>query len=214
MELITIIVARSVWLFNILDLNPKGRALEDVTKWLAAAYSFQKFPLTPNDLHPEKKGLVFTGGKFKSGDEYVTVDLDIYNDGVVVNGRSSTDDNDRFIDEILRGCVEHFGLVYPKIGRKIYYSEMDVRISRPMTLLNPSLEHLANRLTELKGDSPAFFGFAGISFLPSPPAQPTTPGFLLERKVNTDFSENRYYTRAPLQTNAHLEFIREIEAAL
>jgi len=223
MQLLNVLIARSIWLFPVLDINPRGRAIDsDLIDWLKATYHFQKYPSSPLDFDPETKTLTFTAGKFKSGyvtdetEQYIAVDLLIYTDGVVANTRSSTKDSDRFLDEAIRAAVKELNLVYPQhIRKKLYYSEMDVRLDRPMASLNPKLEKLAGTISSLRGDTNAIaFEFSGVSFLPDPNAQATVSAFSVERKVNTEWSENRYYSRAPLQTDAHLRVLEEFEGLL
>lgn len=220
MQLLNIITARSIWLFPTSDLNPQGKAI-DLIEWLKKTYQFQKYPSSPFDLDKDTRTLTFAGGKFKAGYEdngkerYLFVGLLIYTDGLVANTESSTNDSDNFLEEVLRSAVKQFGLVHPgTISKRLYFSEMDVRLDRAINLLNPKLKTLANRISELKYGQPVTFEFSGLSFLPEPPAQATISAFSIERKVNTEWSENRYYTKAPLQTDAHLRVLKEFEKVL
>ena len=183
--------------------------------------TFRKYPSSAFDLDSETKALVFLGGKFKSRHEedgkerYLAVALTVYNDGLVANTESSTSDTDEFLEGLIQSAVTEFGLVHPGIRKKLYFSEMDVRLDRPIRLINPRLQQLASRISELRGDTnPIAFEFSGVTFLPEPTAQAAVSGFSLERKVNTDWSESRYYTRAPLQTDAHLKILEEFGALL
>lgn len=223
MQLLTVIAARAVWLFPLLDINPRGKAVtSELIDWLKATYYFQKYPSSPLDFDPQTKTLTFAEGKFKSGyeasgkEQYVAIDLSIYTDGVVANTRSSTRDSDKFLDETIRSAVKELNLVYPEnIRKKLYYSEIDVRLDRPMHYLNPKLEKLAAKISSVRGDTDlTAFEFSGVSFLPDPKAQAIVSGFSIERKVNTEWSENRYYSRAPLQTDDHLRLLEEFEGLL
>ena len=223
MQLLSVITARSIWLFPVIDLNPQGKAIEsDLIEWLKTTYRFQKYPSSPLDFDAATKTLTFVGGKFKSGYEdngkerYISVDLSIYTDGLVANTKSSTRDGDKFLDEAISSAVNELHLVSPKnIRRKLYYSEMDVRLDRPMSLLNPKLEKLAATISSLREDTnPITFEFSGVTFLPDLTAQASISSFGIERKINTPWSENRYYTRAPLQTDDHLRVLEEFEGIL
>jgi hypothetical protein len=221
MQLLKVITARSIWLLPIADMNPRGKAIDTaLIEWLKRTYHFQKYPSSAFDLDSETKTLVFLGGKFKSGHEedgkerYIIVGLTVYNDGLVANTESSTNDSDKFLDEALHSAAKEFGLVHPVTRKKLYFSEMDVQLDRPISLVNPKLEQLASRISELRKELPVTFEFSGVTFLPEPSAQATTSGFSIERKVNTEWSENRYYTRAPLQTDAHLQILEEFETLL
>ncbi len=219
MQVLKIITARSIWLFPISDLNPKGKAIGyNLIEWLKKTYQFQKYPSSEFDLDKNTNTLTFDGGKFKAGykdngkEQYLAIGVLIYTDGLVATTQSSTNDSDKFLEEVLRSAVKQFGLVHPgTISKRLYFSEMDVRLDRAINLLNPKLKTLANRISEQKYGQPVAFEFSGLSFLPEPPAQATISAFSIERKVNTEWSENRYYTKAPLQTDVHLRVLREFE---
>jgi hypothetical protein len=221
MRVLKVIIARSIWLFPVAHMNPQGKAIDtDFIEWLKKTYHFQKYPSSAFDLDSETKSLAFLGGKFKSGYEkngkerYVSLGLSIYPDGLVVNTESSTADGDKFLEEGLTSVVQELGLVSPTQIRKAYLSEMDVQLTQPISFLNPKLEQLAGRIAELRKGPPVAFKFSGVTFLAEPSAQQTTSGVLIERKVNTDWEENIYYTRAPLPTHAHLQLLEEFEAIL
>jgi hypothetical protein len=221
MHVLKVITARSVWLFPTVYMNPQGKAIEmDLIQWLKRTYQFQKYPSSAFDLDSATKSLSFSGGKFKCGydengkERYLAVGVSVYTDGLVVNTESSTTDGDKFLDETINSIIKEFGLIAPEQIRKAYYNEMDVRLNEPISLLNPKLEQLASRMSELRQGPPVAFKFSGVTFLPEPSAQATISGLSIERKVNTAWEENIYYTRAPLQTDAHLRILEEFEALL
>lgn len=223
MRVLKINSARAIWLFAVADMNPAGKAVDhDLLSWLNKTYQFQKAPSSAFDFDSETKTLTFSGGKFRCGtdengkDRYIAVGLTIYKDGLVATTESSTADSERFLEETIDSVVKEFKLLHPgDVRKKIYYNEMDVRLDRPFSLINPKLAALAKRIPELRTEDPrTHFEFSGISFLPQPDVQATLSGFNLERKVNTDWAENRYFTRSPLQTDAHIKLLEEIEALL
>ncbi len=203
-------------------MNPQGKAIEtELIDWLKKTYQFAKYPVSAFDLDPETKALAFTGGKFLAGREsgkerYIALGLALYKDGLVVNTESSTSDGEKFLAEVLDSVAKEFNLILPeKIQKKLYLNEMDVRLDRSISLLNPKLNSIAHRFSELRIEDPnTGFTFSGISFHVEPEKQAVLSPFLLERKLNTDWSENRYYTRAPLHTDAHIKILEEIESIL
>ena len=223
MRVLKILIARSIWLFPISYMNPQGKAVDaDVIALLKKTYQFQKYPSSQFDFDSGTKALTFSGGKFKAGYEangkerYITVDLVIYKDGLVANTTSSTKDGDSFLAEGLRLVVNEFGLVPPDpTPQKIHLNEMDIQIDRSINVLNPKLAQLAGRIADLRTETPKIaFEFSGVSFLPQPDVQTRISGFHIERKINTDWSKNIYYTKAPLQTETHLKLLEEFEALL
>ena len=142
MELLNVQRARSVWLFESDDLNPRGREIgSDLLEWLKSEYRFSRFPSTVTDMD-ESKALHFGGGKFRvRGEallvqpigEEITVELRIYNDGFVGDTRSSTQDTDMFLSDLLQSAAKEFNLPYtPAIIRKKLY------VDRKSTRLNSS----------------------------------------------------------------------------
>src|SRR5207248_11230692 len=95
MQLLNVITARSVWLFDIAELNPRGKALfPDLFEWLKEAYDFQKVPSSLTDVD-DTKAFVFSNGQYQAKEEiFVHVELKIYNDGLMANTQSSTRDTE------------------------------------------------------------------------------------------------------------------------
>ena len=96
-------LARSIWLFDVRDLNPKGKdVLGDLVGWIKDAYAFAVAPdpdnPQPNTAAPSAPGLqtpptvqtpgglLFQRGRFQAREEtFVEIaSLTIYNDGIVV----------------------------------------------------------------------------------------------------------------------------------
>lgn len=219
MRVLKVLNARSVWLFPIDDLNPRGKAIgSNLIDWLKEVYQFEKYPASAFGDEAEFKGLTFEGGKFKPDrDEYIYVNLTIYRDGLLASTQSSTEDSDKFLTEALGGAIKEFGLTAPgTTRRKLYFNEMDVQVDKPLTLLNPKLQIIADRITELRqwDQTSPKFEFSGVSFFPPPLAQPSVAGFAIERKIGVEWTENRFYTKAPLQTPDHILLLNELEHLL
>jgi len=214
MELLSVIKARSIWLFDANDLNPRGKRIyPELLSWLKECYNFLKIPSSLDDLD-ETKALAFLNGSFQTSPENIIgVDLKIYNDGVVVDTRSSTKDNDKFIDEMLSSAAKQFDLVYsPEMIRKrLYLSELNVRCKRTLQDLNPKLKAFTDKISQLVNGEVELcsIGFWAEQNTPAPLAP-----FRFERKLNAEFSEHRYYAAAPLQTDDHLKLLDELENIL
>jgi hypothetical protein len=217
MQLLSVIRARSIWLIDILDLNPKGRHIESsLIEWMQANYHFMKYPASIPDFN-QGESLTFAQGSFEAQDGLISVDLTIHRDGLVAETRSSTKDTDAFIEEVLRLAVQDFGLVYhpEMIRQKHYVSELNVSSQYRLNRLNPRLQAFADRITSMLGNVPGtLFEPASISFWADPSAPFHYSHFVFERKVNTPFSEHRYYSRAPLHTIDHLKLLEEFEDLL
>src|SRR5205823_6607519 len=114
MKLLSVNVARAIWLFPLTDLNPRGKAsAKDGLLEIGARYNFAVRP-TPLDLitaRQKNEAVRFLGGVFAPPQkEPVSIDLEIYRDGVVANTRSNTADSSAFIEDLLIWLAKEFGL--------------------------------------------------------------------------------------------------------
>ena len=214
MELLSVQRARSIWLFDTYDLNPRGKEIgAALIDWLKAAYHFTKAPENVNDLD-DTKALYYAGGQFQAKKELISVELRVYNDGIVGDTRSSTEDTDSFLSDVLECAAKEFNLPYKPstIRRKLYVSELTVKTEGTLATINSKLAAFAGKLALTTG-AKSSVQLAGIAFWPDEP-NPGASVFRFERKWGAEFSENRYYTRAPLQTAQHLEVLQELEDAI
>ena len=87
MKLLSVISARSTWLFNLGDLNPKGlRLFPQLIDALTEAYDFddqpQDAPNAPGEK-PSQLGIQFKNGKFETDEGPIRVALELFDDGIV-----------------------------------------------------------------------------------------------------------------------------------
>jgi len=217
MELLSVQRARSVWLFDLSDLNPRGKSVgEALIDWLESAYHFSKKPSSPTDLD-ESKALAFTGGEFQIRDEiFIDVELRIYNDGIVGDTRSSTEDTDTFLADVLQTFSKEFNLPYrpDMVRKKLFHSELNVRTEKSLAFLNPRLSEFTHRLAELTRNPMSSLQPTGIAFWADNAGNPQITEFRFERKIGTAFEELRYWSKAPLPTSQHLEMLDILESIL
>jgi hypothetical protein len=218
MKLLSINLARSVWLGQLIDFNPKGKNLYPILlPLLVNSYKFKKFPL-PNEKLDEVKGIKFEQGEFKKGDDETILILafTVFHDGFIIDSRSSTKDSDEFIEEILTRAHDEFNLTHYEevIKRKNYLSQMFVSMDKSLESLNPKVKEISKYVSDnIVGFENALFGMAGISFFPDQKAAPNiNPApFTLERQAGSPFSHKRYFSSAPLQTEKHWELLNKFE---
>jgi len=215
MQLLNVSTARSAWLFDIAELNPRGKALfPDLFEWLKDAYDFQKIPSSLTDVD-ETKAFVFSNGQYQAKEEiFVHVELKIYNDGLIANTQSSTRDTDRFLEDVLISASAEFSLNFrpEMIRKKIYLSELYFFSLKNFT--NPNLEKFADKISQATSSNGHLdFEFGGVTFWPRQSFPPLAiSAFHVERKQNTDRDEHKYFSKAPLQTDDHLRLVTDFEA--
>ena len=126
MEAVSIVSAKSIWLMNLSDLNPKGlRLFPDLSDALVAMYDFDEQPdNAPTALgNTTQPGVKFENGQFETDNGTVRVGLDLYADGIVADTSVSTEVTDAFVSHALNWATSSFGLKYdPRLLMKRMYA--------------------------------------------------------------------------------------------
>jgi hypothetical protein len=225
MKLIHVKQARSVWLFDIADLNPTGEDLtEDLIDWIKETYDFANGPDIKEVL--AKAGtnnaiaLTFQRGRFQTSEDLAIeiVNLTIHNDGIVVDTVSSTQEADRFAGELLESATKTFGLAYEPsmVHRRLYISTLIVKLDVDFHLVHPGLAAFAEkRIPEVLGnESTPLFQFAGIQFWSDPNDGGVHKTFSLMPQAGKPLSEHRYFSESPFTTQEHLRLLEDLEKLL
>ncbi|MBZ5515687.1 MAG: hypothetical protein LAN62_12765 [Acidobacteriia bacterium] len=221
MKLLSVTTARAIWLFDIQDMNPKGKSIfPDLLDWLKGEYHFQKFPKSTAD-RDEHGGLAFSEGDFQIKEEIFDVAMSIYNDGLVATTQSSTDESEAFLVNVLDLACKEFSLKFDTsmIRRRMYLSEINVILDGSLSRINPNVEAISEEISAaLSLDKASGFQLTGLilgaDLTTLPPSKQVFSGFVIERKVGAPFSENRFWSKAPLPTNRHLELLNQFEKIL
>jgi hypothetical protein len=197
-------------------LNPRGRSLVEAIPAFVERYTFLKYPQKYEDFD-ETSGVRFEGGTWNG----IAVDrMVFYNTGIMVDTRSSTDDSQKVLEDALTWASSTFGLTYKPemLQRRAYLSELDVKCDVPFEGLNPHLGELSRKLSDkassLSGQTLAYQPSAIVLNFDSTFTKAVAGPFRFERLVDIPSGDNKYYTSAPLPTDAHLEFLEEFEAIL
>ena len=220
MKILSVVSAKSLWFFDPRELNPRGKSIyPELIDWLREEYDFEEVPKSQTDANPQG-GLEFKRGCFEvdaKTNEFINVDLTLFTDGALADTRSSTKDSDAFLERTLKSVAEVFGLEHDPslIRKKGHISEVSYRSDRSLSALNPRLEQFCSRLSDL---SKRPIQTIALMFGRDPreammPA-PTLPPFSFERLANSPFSENRYYSKAPIDTETHFKLLEEFEEIL
>jgi len=218
MKLLSVNLARSIWLFILNDLNPRGYSISNLSNDVVNRYKFASFPKADEDFDLQK-GVVFQLGAFQgSKKQPVNVNLTVYNDGFVADTRSSTIESDEFLDDVFSWLSKEYGYtpIQEIIRSKVYSSEIYIRMNKPLNALNPKLKEFAKHLSsKVEGYvEDILLETGGISFMRDPGKIGRPGPFKLEKQEGIPFEENRYYSLAPLQTEAHIELLKEFERIL
>ncbi len=219
MQLLSVGLARSIWLFDVNELNPSGKQIfPDVLTWLGEKYSFQSFPKAIVETDESKSGYQFKNGKFQTDDGPITGNFSIHNDGFIAETFASTEISDQFLSEILRAASSKYGLAsnFEPVMRKLYISEVNVRFDHDLSVFGKSFAGFCEKLNGLmtRHNLPKY-EMTGMIFAPDTSATSyKPPGFMLERKTNTPFPANRYWSKSPFTTSDHLAALEAYESLL
>jgi hypothetical protein len=214
MNVLFVGLARTIWLFELALLNPKGISLKGVFEEIGKRYRFAKAPANELDFD-EQRSLAFKAGTFTGARNVpVMVGLGIYNDGFVADTTSSTDEATEFLNDLAKWLNDTYGLAVPKERKVAYVSNIDFQSEVSLTNLNRRLEAFADNLEALSINK-ARYEVGSIQFWTEDTGKPASSAPVkIERKLSAPFSANHYFSQAPLPTTVHMELLSEFEAIL
>ena len=215
MKVSAITLARFVAFVEPVDLNPRGHIyLPEMIPALVARYGFLKVPEKLEDFD-ESKGVKFEAGRIGN----VTIQsLQLFTQAIVVETASSTTDSERVLVEALEWGADNFGLVYRPgmITRRGYVSQLTFHSDAIMGKIHPGLWRLSERLTrrvqQFAGQSLTYQPSQIVIMCDPLTAKNPTAPFTIERRAETPYAENKYFSTAPLPTEEHVSFLEALEA--
>jgi hypothetical protein len=219
MDDVTILQARFIAFFEIVDLDPRGQLhYPDLFAALVERYNFQKFPQKYEEFNLEKGPIILEEGKWEGGH---IIKVEIYSGGIVVDTRSSTDDSEKLLHDCLTWASTKFGIQYHEkmMKRKAYVSHLIFHSAAPIffALSNP-LSRLAENVTrafeKAYGEKIDYQPSSFAIHLDQTTRQLSPAAFTVMRRAGIPFTENKYYSEAPLPTSVHQELLRGFEADL
>jgi len=217
MNLLSMALARSVWLCNLIDFNPRGINLYNlILPFLVDTYKFQNFPQF-KDLD-EVKGIALENGEFKNkAGDILNIKLTLFNFGIVAENRSSTSDTDLFLETLLTQLYDNFKIPHYEniIRARDYLSQLYFSTEKTLEIINPKLKTVSEFLEQnisLCKDS--HYELSSLAFWADPVKSTTPLNFVIERQAATQFPEKRYFSSAPLQTEKHIVLLNMMEDIL
>jgi hypothetical protein len=217
MENRAILLARALAWIEPAELNPTGKSFyPDLARALVARYNFQKFPQKLEEFD-EAKGVTFGTGKIGNSTIEQVV---IYTYGIQLDTRSSTQESKRLLEEAFEWGAKELGLTYKPSMIKRWQYASQVIFSTKVGLTDASLavRKLATSLKEhigqLIGESHEYELMALMVDYDQLSRKHPLGRFSIQRRDNTPFSENKYFSDAPLPTDVHLKLLEQFEADL
>ena len=214
MKLSAIILARVLGYVEVFDLSPQGKIfLPEIVPEIAERFNFQKFPKTLDELD-ESKGIEFHEGRIR---DKVIQKFVIWNTLLVVETRSSTADSKQILEDMLEWGAEKFGLNYrPGMMKQFaYVSDLTFYSDVPLLSFGPVLTNLATKTSKALSDiwqEPIQYEPMNLVVGHDPMSRKYgIAPFSITRRAEARFTENKYFSEAPLPTDVHLKFLEEYE---
>jgi|SRR5271157_3826698 len=214
MQVRAVITARFLGFVEVATLNPEGKVFfPKIASAIVERFGFQTYPTTPEQFD-ESKGVEFHEGHW---DGINVPKLVIYNNGILVDTQSDTDISERIFMEALGWAKDEFGITFTPdmVYRKRYLS--DLVFSTPAPILdgfapvNKLRTNLSNVMEAILDER---LNYAGIRldvdferFQRPAPIAPLT----IQRRNDYAFSDNTYFSEAPLPTELHVDLLEQFE---
>lgn len=220
MNLVSTDIGQVVQLFSLDEIRPATRGIytPNLFDSLATRYGFLAKP--DNISEALKLGAKFQQGRINiNGDEIAVGELSLYNDGVIVTTRNTKDSN-AVLDEFLHWVTTSFTLREPqtKIPRTFFSSVVvDFESDLDLAFLDfeRSMRHYNRLLKSLYGwDLPVMASRVTFNIDPMTLPPQRHANFIIERRGGVPYEANRYFSSAPLPTDAHLELLEIFEREL
>jgi hypothetical protein len=208
-----------MWLGSLNDLNPHGKANPGFRADLKERYQFQVIPNSLYEAIKTTQLASFEAGVYTTKrKEQISMSVSLATGGIIADCRSSTADADEFLEDLLVWACEKYGLEdYRSILRsKVYISTIHCSLNKPLDSLNPKLSAFAALVAKrVPGFENMNFETGVVHIWPNMAVtpRPATP-FRIERQEGTKPEDKRFFSQAPVPTDAHLELISAFEELL
>jgi hypothetical protein len=215
MQVMSIPKARAVALIEIDELNTNGTIrFADIVAPLVEKYGFLTYPTKAEDFDPEK-GVKFHSGK---ADGKVIDLLNIFPGLITLETLSSTSDSKAILEKLLAWGRDHLGLTYSEglikrwgyISHIVFYSEVPL-----LSMLSRPLQDLAKKTGDFVDGNfreGLVYEVSKVVIGHDPlRRQGSIAGISIEHRANMQFSENKFFSEAPLPTDLHIKFLKELE---
>jgi len=216
-KLSAVVLARVLGYIEAIDLNPRGTIFyPEFTQEFVERYKFQKFPQKLEEFD-ESKGVEFHQGKIGN---LVIQKFVIWNSILVVETRSNTADSKQILEEALLWGAGKFGLNYKPgmIKRFAYVSDLTFHSDVTLFNTNPAVTQLAAETSKAVSEiwqEPIKYEPMGVAVGHDPLSRKYgIASFSISYRGESKFSENKYFSEAPLPTDRHIALLEVFEAGM
>jgi hypothetical protein len=207
------------------DVTPRcGLLIRDLIELVGEAYQFSVKPqLLPGVPPAFLQQLIFqSGALIKDDGKLAIIQLAVLPNGNMVTA-TTTDIADLVMDDCIARLDSEMGYRFASAKkRRTYLSNIAVQFEVDADEKIEAIGKIENLLTKLILRPTMPFKFKRLAFGYGDVAQPgmisleavETSDFLIERRSSEPYTENRYFSAAPVRTSEHIELLEAIEQAL
>lgn len=214
MKLVSVAASRVTWLFETREMNPQGLDLHPVYVAIKNRYNFAT-PRSREEIETAKDGIKFQHGVYKpDGTNGFSIEFTSYNDGLVADSMASTQLTEAFLDDLTSLARKQFSLAFTPqtVYKRKYASSLLVESEIGLSRITQGIAEIASCLSEATGRP---FETTGLTLGPDGSiSSDFTQPFTIERRVGVPFATNRFFSNAPLQTDAHLALLEKFESLM
>lgn len=214
MRVVNVSVARAIWLFDTVELNPRGLDINPIYVAVKNRYGFLT-PKTREDVLNPTDGVKFEHGSFvPDGAENVDVSFTVYNDGLIADTKANTSCSDAFLLDVTSFVKKQHGLSFDP-SMVLNYRHASSLVVESEKGLSRMSELLAEISVQLKTETGKGYEASGITVAFDPAENRDGLGpFIFERRSNAAFYRNRFFSSAPLKTESHIALLKKLESLM
>ena len=217
MELVKILNTQTARLIEFSTPSNQNVRVARLCRYVEDRYSFLQGPQVLSD-YDITSGITFLHGFFNSN--LVIDKFQIFDQGVLAEGKINSNDLDRFIENTINGVKEQFDIstefmTTERIFKSIVEVKCTKEIGKKLDRFN-ELNNILSNILESYGKTRTKYELYGVMLYNEVQPEGTIrPGqFRFERRDGVLHSSGLYYSEAPLKTDDHLSFLHELEKIL
>jgi hypothetical protein len=214
LKISAILLSRVLAFIDVADLRPtNGLYAPEFVEEVANQFGFQKVPKTLEEFDVTK-GMEFHNGRLGKA---IIGKFVIWPNILIIEGRSSTTECKEMLGEILQWATDKFKLTYSPemIKRYAYVSDVSFYSDSALLSVSPAMSYIADSCSAALSEiwqEPVEYRPISLKVGHDPVLrQAGIAPFTIERLGTARFSENKYFSEAPLPTDMHVQILEQFE---
>jgi hypothetical protein len=220
MNLVSTETGRVLQLVVMEEIRPlSGLYMPTLYQELADRYAFAARP--QNYAEAIANGAKFQHGLLITQDREIEIkEIGVYNDGLIVDARN-TEDAEFILQDFAAWAVATFALrerktIIPKIFTSSITVEFNGTLESALKGVETITKHVSNAFAQAYDWHDININLMRLAVNADPQTVPhlRNTQFLIERRLQRPYTENRYLCTAPLRTEDHIALLEKIERTI